>query len=72
MYVFTTNLSQQSLRKLATKGIFTIDERFLDRFPWKVSRQFELGFCCFYHQSKLLNIKTNDSSGIVKKTLYNF
>ena len=43
---FTTNLSQQSLRKLATKGVFTVDKKFSDRVPWKASRRFELDFCC--------------------------
>ena len=52
----TINLSQQNPLKLATDGVFTVDGRFLDRFPMKVSRQFELGCCWFYHQSELLNM----------------
>ena len=72
LYIFTTNLLQQCLRKLATKGVFTVDERFSNRVPWKVSRQFELDFCCLYHESKPLKTKTNDSSGIEIKTLYTF
>ena len=54
---FTVNLSQQNLRKLAAKGIFTVDYRFSDRVPWKVSRQFKIDFCCLYHQSNHLNKK---------------
>ena len=54
-FTLTTNLSQQNPSKLATDGVSTVDERFSDRFPLKVSRQFEIGFCWFYHQSEPLN-----------------
>ena len=69
---FTTNLSQQSLRKLATNRAFTVDQTFSDRIPWKASRRFELDFCCLQHQLKPLNKKINDSPGNVMKTLYNY
>ena len=43
--------------KLAINGVFTVDKIFLDRFPLKFLRKFELGCCWFYHQSELLTKK---------------
>ena len=71
LFTLITNLSQQNLRKLATKGVFTVDKRFSDRFPLKISRQFEPIFCSFYHQSDLVK-KQNDRSRIVMNKLLNF
>ena len=54
-FTFTTKVSQKNPRKLATDGVFTVDGRFSDRLPLKVSRQYELVWCWFYHQSEPLN-----------------